>query len=74
MSESLWHRLGCYITGHDYSVRSERARIYLRCDVCGHRSDGWALHADPHLTRTVANRLAAGDRAEPADARRLAAR
>jgi hypothetical protein len=73
MSESLWHRLGCYVTGHDYSVRSDQARIYLRCDSCGHRSDGWSLSTDPHLTRTVAHRPVDGERTRTVDGPRLAA-
>jgi hypothetical protein len=74
MSGSLWYRLGCCVTGHDYSVRSDRERIYLRCDACGHTSDGWSLSNDPHLTRSIATRLAAHDRPQPPDRRRLAAR
>ena len=74
MSASLWHRLGCYVTGHDYSVRSDRTRIYLRCDACGRTSEGWSLSNDPHLKRAIASRLAARDRRAPVASRHLAAR
>jgi hypothetical protein len=74
MSESLWHRLGCYVTGHDYSVRSDRTRIYLRCDSCGHTSEGWALSNDPQLKRTMASRLASTDRHPTVSSGRAAAR
>ena len=49
MSQFLWQRLTCYLTGHDYSVRSDRQRMYLRCDTCGHTSEGWALTRDQRL-------------------------
>jgi len=74
MSSSLWRRLSCCVTGHDYSVRSDRARIYLRCDICGHTSDGWSLSDDPHLKHAIASRLSARDRRAPAAPRHLTAR
>ena len=43
MSGTLLQRLHCYLTGHDYSMRSDDGRMYLRCDECGHRSNGWSL-------------------------------
>lgn len=47
MAGSLWNRLGCCLTGHDYSVvRHDTGRIYLKCDACGHRSGGWSLTAE----------------------------
>jgi hypothetical protein len=49
MPESLWNRLICCVTGHDYSVRSDTARMYLRCDSCGRTSDGWALSSDTRV-------------------------
>jgi len=51
MAQSLWYRLGCCLTGHDYSVRSDRTRMFLRCDACGHTSHGWALAADSRAKR-----------------------
>jgi hypothetical protein len=74
MSASLWHRLGCYVTGHDYSVRSDRTRMYLRCDACGHTSEGWALKNDPNLKDAVHGRLTAGDGRAPVTPRHLATR
>jgi hypothetical protein len=74
MSVSLWHRLGCCVTGHDYSVRSDRTRMFLRCDACGHTSGGWSLSDDPRLTRSIATRPAAHERSQPVDPRRLATR
>jgi hypothetical protein len=74
MSASLWRRLSCYVTGHDYSVRSDRSRIYLRCDVCGHSSEGWSLSNDPHLKHAIASRLAARERRTPVASHQIAAR
>jgi len=74
MSASLWRRLGCYVTGHDYSVRSDRSRIYLRCDACGHASEGWALSDDPHLKHAIASRLAARERRAAVAPRQIATR
>jgi hypothetical protein len=74
MPEMLWNRLACCLTGHDYSVRSDRTRIYLRCDCCGHTSEGWALSNDPRLKRAHAERVRATDRRTPIDARQATAR
>lgn len=43
MSGTLWNRLSCLLTGHDYTVRHDSGKIFLRCDGCGHRSEGWSL-------------------------------
>lgn len=43
MSGSLINRINCYLTGHDYAVRSDGDRIYLCCEQCGLRSSGWSL-------------------------------
>jgi hypothetical protein len=74
MSSSLWHRLGCCVTGHDYSVRSDSMRIYLRCDSCGRTSEGWTLTDTPHMKHVAAKRLAAADHSQPVATRRLATR
>jgi hypothetical protein len=47
MAASLWHRLGCCLTGHDYSVASDETRMFVRCKSCGHTSRGLPLHRDP---------------------------
>lgn len=45
--------ISCYVTGHDYSVCCEQGRIFLRCVVCGRRSEGVVVcsghaHAQHH--------------------------
>jgi len=38
----------CYLSGkHDYQVACEPGAIYLRCNHCGRRSNGWALQHEP---------------------------
>ena len=37
----------CYLSGrHDYHVACEPGAIFLRCQNCGTRSNGWELHAE----------------------------
>ena len=43
MTASLWQRLGCCLTGHDYSIRSDATRVFVRCNSCGHTSRGFVL-------------------------------
>jgi len=40
----MWNWISCYVTGHDYSVCCDQGRIFLRCLVCGRRSEGWEVH------------------------------
>lgn len=67
MASSLWYRLGCCLTGHDYVVASDRERMFLRCNSCGHTSRGLEIDRDlfrkePHDARAGAggNRPGAG--------------
>ncbi len=39
----MFDRIGCYLTGHDYGIRCEGGRMYLRCGTCGHASEGWSV-------------------------------
>lgn len=39
----MFNRIGCYLTGHDYGIRCESGRMYLRCRTCGHTSEGWSV-------------------------------
>ncbi len=40
----------CYLSGkHDFQVACEPGAIYLRCNHCGRRSNGWALQHEPTL-------------------------
>jgi len=41
----MWSWISCYFTGHEYSVCCERGRMFLRCLVCGRRSEGWVVRA-----------------------------
>ncbi len=40
--EAVRH-LVCGVQGHDYLLRFERDRMYLKCLSCGHESPGWEL-------------------------------
>lgn len=42
--ERMWNWISCYVTGHDYSVSCDGGSIFLRCLVCGRRSQGWLVH------------------------------
>jgi hypothetical protein len=67
MAASLWYRLGCCLTGHDYVIASDPERMFLRCNSCGHTSRGLEIERDlfrkePRDVRAVAasNRPGAG--------------
>ena len=51
MASWLWQRVCCCVTGHDYVIASERARIFLRCRTCGRTSHGLELSEDPFRNR-----------------------
>ena len=51
MTGSLWQRLGCCLTGHNYSIASDDTRMFVRCTECGHTSRGLPLAEDPVLRR-----------------------
>ena len=43
----MWNWLNCYLSGrHDFGVACSSGSIYLRCNHCGKRSEGWAVHAE----------------------------
>jgi hypothetical protein len=44
----MWNWISCYVTGHDYSVCCDGGAMFLRCIVCGRRSQGWVVHAHAH--------------------------
>lgn len=44
-------KLNCYVAGHDYTIRCDADRVFLRCAVCGRTSSGWSL-ADSKSDRT----------------------
>ena len=56
---SHWRRLGCWVTGHDYSIASDQARMFVRCNRCGHTSQG--LEIDRDLFRRGRRDERAGD-------------
>ena len=41
----MWSWISCYVTGHDYSVSCDHGAMFLKCVVCGRRSQGWVVHA-----------------------------
>jgi hypothetical protein len=43
----------CGLAGHDFLLRTEPSRIFLRCAECGHETCGWQIDV-----KTVANRRA----------------
>jgi hypothetical protein len=59
MAASLWRRLGCCLTGHDYSITSDDARMFVRCNRCGHASPG--LEIDKRMFRRQARDERAGE-------------
>ena len=42
----MWSWIYCYVTGHDYTVSCDSGAMFLRCIVCGRRSQGWVVHAE----------------------------
>ncbi len=58
MAASLWRRLGCCLTGHDYSITSDDARMFVRCNRCGRTSHG--LEIDKNMFRRQSRTARAG--------------
>ena len=56
---SFWHRLGCCLTGHDYSITSDRTRMFVRCNSCGHTSRGLEIDKELFRERTRDKRAGA---------------
>ena len=57
----MWSWIVCYVTGHDYSVSCDGGAMFLRCVVCGRRSQGWVVnpahaHAGSHAHGNPASR------------------
>jgi hypothetical protein len=45
----MWSWIACYVSGHDYAVSCQDGAMFLRCVLCGRRSQGWTVHRDePH--------------------------
>jgi hypothetical protein len=42
--EFMWSWICCYVTGHDYAVGCDGGSMFLKCVVCGRRSQGWVVH------------------------------
>ena len=40
----MWNWIACYVNGHDYSICCESGSMFLRCVLCGRRSQGWLVH------------------------------
>ena len=58
MAASLWRRLCCCLTGHNYSITSDDARMFVRCNSCGRTSPG--LEIDRNLFRRQSRNGRAG--------------
>jgi len=52
----MWNWIVCYVTGHDYAVSCDGGAMFLRCVVCGRRSQGWIVHATHAHSHAHANR------------------
>jgi hypothetical protein len=53
----MWNWIACYITGHDYNITCDGGAIFLKCLICGRRSQGWVVrddHAHQHSHGTRA--------------------
>jgi len=66
MAAVLWHRLGCCLTGHDYSVASDTRRMFVRCKNCGRTSHGLEIAQDPFRQRSQTQRAATRGARAPA--------
>lgn len=56
----MWNWLNCYLSGrHDFGVACSSGSIYLRCNHCGKRSEGWAVHNEQQqqVMATAASRV-----------------
>lgn len=43
----MWTWISCYLIGHDYGVCCQAGAMFLRCQTCGRRSNGWDLQREP---------------------------
>jgi hypothetical protein len=58
----MWNWLSCYLTGrHDFAVTCESDSVYLRCNHCGKRSNGW----DVRVSKPVVVALTADPKRQP---------
>ena len=46
----MWSWITCYVSGHDYAVSCQGGAMFLRCVLCGRRSQGWLVHRDEEHT------------------------
>jgi hypothetical protein len=51
----MWNWLSCYLTGrHDFAVTCESNSVYLRCNHCGKRSNGWDVRVNKQVMVSLA--------------------
>ena len=51
----MWNWINCYLSGrHDFGVTCSSGSVFLRCNHCGKRSNGWAVHAGQKMLAAVA--------------------
>jgi hypothetical protein len=74
MAASLWHRLGCCLTGHDYAITSDGRRMFLCCRNCGQRSHGLEIAQGPLPNRSHTPRASAPAMRSAANRSEFAAR
>jgi hypothetical protein len=66
MVMSLFSRLNCCFSGHDYSIKQSGGRVFLMCTTCGHRSPGFVLTGRSNEGRAPVTRpMAASTRLSP---------
>ena len=56
----------CALGGHDYLLKTERNRMFLRCAACGHDTRGWCIDVMAH--RMPSKGIQAGVPAPASDA------
>ena len=57
----MWNWLSCYLSGrHDYAISCEPGSVFLRCNHCGRRSNGWAVESQALQRVKVPQSLAMG--------------
>jgi hypothetical protein len=42
----MWSWIACFVHGHDYSITCGSGSMFLRCLICGRRSQGWVVDKD----------------------------
>lgn len=50
----MWNWINCYLSGrHDFAVTCASGSMFLQCNHCGKRSNGWAVHTGQRVLAAV---------------------